>query len=560
MTALTELYRLQHRDLVAWVVKEYGIAKSSADDQSQFGNVNRVRREAIARRLRLYRDQSRPDIECAIRQIYETPDYQNTLCRYIDIAKEQNVTRRIVDEIASLYDRPVLRTLLDPARDAAFHLEEKRLRLHELMQEAHHLLTLCNEVLVWQYSGADDRPKLRLVTPDMFDAVPHPRDTLVEAGLLIDMVPITSYTGELRSRLPHYELWDDTYRYLISARGEWVDELGDPADKPIEHGLGRIPGVLLHRREPTTCILDASTGSDIESCHLGVALLNVMIMRLSKSQGERQPVLQGNLAAVASGQVMNGERPLLLPPEVVASMLDTKTDPDHYLAVKRDKISSTAVTYGMSYEQVTNSETSDSGKLFELRREKLKEIRNESRRRSSQVNEPAVITLIGFDPVGVRFDYQEQSLPQDAGEKVALLRDKMKMGLDSPLAYLQREDPDLDRKAAQTLLMMNLRDYAALIVMVRALNAPADADAEDPGKSPQENGADNGAQGQGGSFAIGAQVTVRPGKEHDPSHRGMVMTIAEARGDTYALKMPDGSIHRWYAADELMDDSMSNAA
>lgn len=486
MTALVDLYNLQHRDLVSWIAKSYGISKDGA---SQFLNPHRCRRESIARRLRLYRDQSKPDIECAIRQIYETPDYQSTLIRYIDICKEQNVTRRIVDEIASLYDRPVLRLLAKD--DAKFHLEEKRLQLHELMQECHRLLTLCNEILVWRFTGADDQWKLKLVTPDMFDAIAHPRDSLVEAGLLIDMAPVTSHVGEQRDRLPHYELWDDTYRYLINARGEWVDELGKPATNPITHGLGRIPGVLLHARMPTVTILDGSTGSDIESCHLGVALLNVMIMRLSKSQGERQPILQGNLAAVAGGQVMNGEKPLLLPPEVVATMLESKTDPDHYLAVKKDKISSTAVTYGMSYEQVTNSETADSGKMYEMRREKLKEIRNASRRRASQVNEPAVIVLMGFDPTGARFDYQEQSLPQDAGEKVSLLRDKMKLGLDSPIAFLQREDPDLDRKQAQTLMMANIRDYAALIVMVRALNAPAGADVENPGQSPEDNGADN---------------------------------------------------------------------
>lgn len=556
MTALIELYRLPHLDLVNWVSKEYGIARG--DGSSQFLNEHRVRREMIARRLRLYRDKCKQDIEAAICQIYETADYQLTLKRYVDVCKEQNVTRRIIDEIGSLYDRPVLRTLAD--KDAEFHAEEKRLRLHELMQEGHRLLTLCNEVLLWSFQGADDKQKLRLVTPDMFDAIPHPVDSLVEAGILIDMPPISSLPGDARAQLPHYELWDDTYRYLLNAHGQLVDENGKPALDPIHHGGNGIPGVLLHRREPTTCILDADHGSDIDSCHLGVALLNVMIMRLSKSQGERQPVLQGNLAAVAAGQVMNGERPLMLPPEVVASMLDTKTDPDHYLAVKKDKISSTAVTYGMSYEQVTNSETSDSGKLFELRREKLKEIRAESRRRAANVNEPAVIRLMGFDPEGARFDYQEQSLPQDASEKVALLREKMKLGLDSPVEFLRREDPDLTRQQAELVLQMNLRDYAQLIVLVRQLNMPGDGDAEDPGKSPQENGADNGAQGQGSSFAIGAQVTVRPGKEHDPSHRGMVMTIAEARGDTYALKMPDGSIHRWYAADELMDDSMSNAA
>lgn len=268
-----------------------------------------------------------------------------------------------------------------------------------------------------------------------------------------------------------------------------VNEAGGTVAAPTEHSLGRIPGALMHRREPTVAILDPTYGSDIESTHLSVSLLDVMIMRLSKAQGENQPVLQGNLAHMATGQVLNAEKPLLLPPEVVASMLQLKTDPEHYLRVKRDKITSVAQTYGMSYEQFTFQETADtaSGKAYQVRREKLTEIRQESRRRAV-LHEAQRIELMGFSSENVRIDYQEQAIPQDATEEVSLLREKMKLGLDSPVAYVMRKDSDLDRTAATQLIQKNLVDYQLLIAWVRALNAPSDADAEDPGQSPQENG------------------------------------------------------------------------
>ncbi len=485
MTALHELYQCTHQQLVTYLCKTYGVGV--APTQS-FMHPHRMRRETIARRLRLYRDQARVDVEAVIDQVYETADYKLTLSRYIPYALEQNVTRRIVDEIASLYNRPALRILKDATKLEQFRAEEKRLHLHEIAQGGHRLLTLCNEVLQWKYQGADDRTKIRLVTPDTFDAIPHPKDALVEAGLLLDMAPTTHLTGDHKAQLPHFELWDDTYRYLINANGMMVNAAGVMVPAPEEHGLKRIPGVLLHLREPTTCLLDASHGADIESCHLGVALLNVMIMRISKSQGENQPILQGNLAAMAAGQTANGERPLMLPPEVVASVLNTKTDAGHYLAVKRDKITSVAQTYGMSYEQFSNTESGDSGALYEMRREKLKEIRNESRRRAV-MHEGMTVDLMGFDSDGLRMDYQEQSMPQSASEKVALLKDKMKLGLDSPVSFLMREDPDLTREDAVRLLRDNLHDYGDLVEWVRALNAPVNADAENPGKTPQENGA-----------------------------------------------------------------------
>jgi hypothetical protein len=269
-----------------------------------------------------------------------------------------------------------------------------------------------------------------------------------------------------------------------------VTHTGEQAFEPIEHGLGRIPAVLLHRREPIERLMEDRHGRDITSTHLGCAVLQVMVMRLSKSQGERQPILQGNLANVLRGQTMNGEGPIILPPEVTASILDTQTDPDHYLAVKRDKLAALAAAYGMSYEYLLNGDdgASASGRSYEVRREQLTELRLEQRRRAL-VHEAQVVELMGFDPAGMWVDYQEQAIPQDAVEKLSLLKDKMHLGLDSPVDYLMREDPDLDRDGALKRIKANLGDWARVVGMVRELNMPADADAANPGNTPQQNGA-----------------------------------------------------------------------
>lgn len=482
MAALIDLYKKDHAELVSWIFKSYGLGQGT-----EFQNPHRLRRAAIACRLDLYRDRPQKHIARAIDQIYETQEMRDLLRKYIDVAKEENVAARIVNEVASLYDRPALRTLTK--RNEEFHAEEKRLNLHFIHQEAHRLTNLCNEVLLWQFKGVDDKTKLRIITPDCFDAIPDTRDKLVPAGYLIDAAPSDAWTPEQAKQLPNYEIWDDKYRYLINAYGKIVDENGNPG-APAEHGLGRIPGVLFHRREPTEAILDGDSGADIESGHISVALLNVMVMRLSKAQGENQPVLQGNLASMASGQVMNGERPLLLPPEVVASMLSMKTDPDHYLRVKKDKVTSVCLRHGISYEQYSNTEAEMSGKAFQQRREKLTEIRIEQRGRAV-AHEELTVDLMGFDASTLKTDFQEQSIPQDANEEVDLLDKKMRKGLDSPVAFLMRKDPDLSREDAVALLKNNLTDFAALIQWVRALNVSGDADAANPGATPQQNGANN---------------------------------------------------------------------
>jgi hypothetical protein len=172
MTALVELYGVSHGTLIAWVCKHYGL---TLDGAAQFMNRHRMRREAMAVRAALLPGQAQRDVETLIDQIYETDEYQRTLKRYVRIALEQNVMKRINDEIASLYDKPALRLFPDAPRTPRSISRSAAFVLHEVMQEAHRLTTLCNEILLWQYEGADGKNKLRIITPDLIDAIPTPR-------------------------------------------------------------------------------------------------------------------------------------------------------------------------------------------------------------------------------------------------------------------------------------------------------------------------------------------------------------------------------------------------
>lgn len=59
----------------------------------------------------------------------------------------------------------------------------------------------------------------------------------------------------------------------------------------------------------------------------------------------------------------------------------------------------------------------------------------------------------------------------------------------------------------------------------------------------------------GSAFQVGEKVKIKKGMEHDPSHAGMTFTVADVKNGTYALKMPDGNIHKWYKAEELQASS-----
>ncbi len=59
-----------------------------------------------------------------------------------------------------------------------------------------------------------------------------------------------------------------------------------------------------------------------------------------------------------------------------------------------------------------------------------------------------------------------------------------------------------------------------------------------------------------GDFSVGDVVTPLPGMEHMTEQAGMKMIVVERNGygsyTFYAVKLPDGSVHKWYRSDEIM--------
>jgi hypothetical protein len=484
MTSLKALYSspaMTHTDatLVAMLVKEYGL--NAGEGAANFLNHHRRRRLSIAQRIRLYRDHAQRDFEAVIENIFEKVDVQEQRKKLIGVATERNVTARVVNEVASLYDQPALRTFEDDATTERFRKRAVDVSLDEVMQEAQRLTFLCNETLIWSVAAdvqSEGTPELQIITPDAFDAIPHPSNKLWAVGFIIDTAPGICPDGVDRTKLKHYEIWDDTFTYHVALDGTLL--------ATIEHKQGRIPGVLFHRRMPVDCLLDSHSGGDITAAHLGVGLLAILAMRLAKSQGERQPVLSGNLANIASGQSADGEKPLYLPPGVTASMLDSMTSPEHYIMLLENKVDGIEETYGIPPKDTSG----ESGASFEARRRKLTELRNEQRRRA-RIHEKAIVVLLGFNADTLEVDHQEQAVPVDAAQELALLDSKVRMGLDSPVAYLMRKDPDLTYEDAVDKITANLADWAMLITMLRRLNMPSNANAANPGNDPNNPAAQN---------------------------------------------------------------------
>lgn len=468
-----------HDQAVRRVFDEQGYSNSTTSSTSP----NRRRKAACAQRIRLYRNRAAQDFHQLIDHVFVSSVIKKQRKKFVEYAAYQNITKRIVDEVASLYNAPALRKLATPQATDAYRSVIREVGYDRIAQHAQRMLMLCNEVLIWSTIKSNGKVKLRLITPDLFSAVADREGDLL--AIVLDRAEekstgIVLFAGNEKIS---YDVWDDTYRYGVNAAGNIIEM--------TEHKQGRIPCVLMHAHEPHCGELLASDiGSDITSAHLAVFFINMMVLRLAKSQGERQPYISGDAPNVMStNQAADGEAPLVLPPNVIVGMLESKTTPEHYMETKRDILISVGQTYGLSYEQMTLSgETS--GVSLEQRREKLKELRNEQRVRAVE-HEYLICKMLGFDASSLTVDFSEQTLPLDESAAVALLKEKAAMGLDSPVAFLMRKDPDLTEVTAMELLRKNIANRAIVVELARSLNIANDASVENPGNSPLQNGVNN---------------------------------------------------------------------
>lgn len=173
-------------------------------------------------------------------------------------------------------------------------------------------------------------------------------------------------------------------------------------------------------------------------------------------------------------------------------MLDMVTDPEHFLKVCQHVVASVAQSYGMSYSDFTFQNVASSGKEWMMRREKLTELREESRQRA-QVHESEVADLLGFPGEKLRPDFHEQAIPTDPIEEMDLFERRMNRGIDDPIQYLMRKNTDWTYDEAKAHLEKSVSVAMWFFSLLRAANLSMTATPANPGQPAEQNGADGGA-------------------------------------------------------------------
>jgi len=456
-----------------------------------FNDAEKKRRAKMRDRIDLYNGNGKRLIDAMVNDIFKNAKVRELRKKFVELAMFQNLTRRIVREISSVYAEPATRLVKSTRMNANYRRLQQDMRLDRRMRVANQMLNLCNEVVVW-FDIRQDKPILRIVTPDNFWAVCHPNDPTHCVALIFDRAPTDRMVDS--ETTPHYQVVTDTETFSLNSRGRLLSSTRK------DHGLTQMPMQLVHRTEPTTSLLDPHGGDDIISGHMALALVNTMMLKHQKS-GTKQAYAAGDLGDMPQSQPMDEEHLLQAPEGVSLSTLDLGADPDSYIKAARSIIKQLAANYGIPESVFDLSYQATSGYEIELKRTGLREVRRDQILDWRPVERDLAKIMVevlaeaeseyAFNIAGWSINFGEVETPQDPMQMLIYWEKRRQMGLMNSIEMLIQLNPEMDEKQAEEQLIANALVEAKRVELYRALNisptTPADGSDREEDSNSEES-------------------------------------------------------------------------
>lgn len=459
------------------------LAYKAVQDQGE-----RVRREAAKRRIDLYQDNCEPWLNKEIDKVFRVPEVRARVKAFARLSCSNSLFKRVVDEISRpVYSRPPLRKISSTGQKP-FALLSREVRIDQKMDRAVRLAHAANAVFLHdRYSSRLQRVIREMWTPDMVTVIPDPDDPTLGAAYIVDAHALIK--GEQKKI---HIFWDDHETFKFNTDGDLLK-----GSAPSEHNYERIPVVPIHRVERWGGYWDTMSGTDLENGQLAVMLLTALVLKLHKSQGEKQPLFKGDTGGLSKDQVIDGESPWVAPEGVDMSLLDLRSDARHYTDTIEKMTTWIGANHGLNRERLNARTTSpaDDTSLTEKRDDiikvfvdaehqsfdMLKMVSQHHDDPAKRIPETAELKRVDFGEIEERYDMKTRLEVWDLLEA---------RGLRSPIDSVRALNAEIRNEAeAKAEIIENMTWRAWIVGQQRDLNAPQDRAKNGAGLTPQENGA-----------------------------------------------------------------------
>lgn len=444
------------------------------------------RRQDALRRVDLYRDNCRKWLDKEIENVFSEGEVIKRVKAFSKMACSQSIFKRIIDELSRpVYARPPVRKISPKEAESAHKLLASEIRLDQKRDVAVRLVNATNAVFeYYRYSTKLQKVVLELLTPNMVTVISHPDDMATEAAIIVDRIAFID--GEKKTVRV---CWDDVETFQFTDDGKLVEP-------PKAHNFEQMPFVPIHRTERWGGYWDETGGEDLENAQLAVLLLMALVLKLHKSQGEKQPLFEGDTGGMSKKQVLDGESPLVAPDGVDVSLLDFRSDARHYTDTIEKIGTNAGSSRGLNRERMAAKTTNpaDDTALVERRDDIIKVFTDGEQRGfkvlkmvsqlhddlKKRIPENATLKSTNFGEMAQRYDTKTKLEIWDVMERA---------GYRSVLDNIRELNPEIKSEdEAREFFLDNMSLLAWRIKEQRALNAPQKSERDGVGLTPTENG------------------------------------------------------------------------
>jgi hypothetical protein len=457
-----------------------------------------MRRHLARRRMRLYRDDAAEIMRAELQRVVSDRERRRRIEQFAWLGSAISLFKRITNEIAApVYAVAPTRTIDGKEHQPAFDLVTKECRYNRKADFACRVAHAGNTA--WTMHRYSKRLGVikDVITPDCATVIPDPDDPTRMLGFAYDK-PV-NVGGRIEM---HRVFWDDEEAFELNEKGAIVaiaDKNGAPASRLVVGNghPGILPVVDIHVYERSGEYYDTTSGSDLEAGAEAVHFVGMNMLRLVHTQGHTQLGVNGDPGSFPRNQTSDQENPIFAGEGNTLTAITNPTSPENHIKVAEHIALSVAANWGVNRDRMNHKVSTDADMvgLLERRQDAIKVMADVELREfevlkvvSQQHADPA--KRIPDEARLKSCDFAEISHKVERSKLLELWQSEIDMNLRNHLDCIRQDNPEIrSDEEAFAEIVNNARVRAKVIELMRSLNIHTDANAENPGQSPQANGA-----------------------------------------------------------------------
>lgn len=493
------------------------------------GEPERCRREKISRRRAILTDNWSKYVDADIRA-RATPQIADLICgkygELIDISR--NPARDIWSESAVLYKQAANR-FTEPRDQGEVYIElTEETGLDTFWQSVELGVEAFNDVVLWP-SVVEGELRHNWAAGDTvcvaFEGAERRNPFAV---LLID-----SWTeqGRLRKR---YFFETAAWRAMFDEdKGRLSLQTGYPQDDAEggwENPLGELRYTFLHRDPYSPHWWDTTTGEDLVQLSIKTGRHETDMQYMHHRSSHKQLLVSGEMLPKIEGQLLDVSSAIKIQGSAISSQLiDWQVDFAGRLEIMNTEETRAAASRGINAERLRKSsyQSADAAQLAERGLTERRE-RKEAIFRDAEARYYRKVCLVadanGLDApdpdVSLQITYAPIEYPTDPLARLALSRERIRLGVESPLDIIKADHPTWPDDRCLEELTRNVAIRAQVAEIMASRNIPTD-----PGNqsaTAEQNG------------AMGPMVRDNPPQASDMAQSGADSPIPDTPPDTAA--------------------------